>query len=131
MDELIDARLAAGLDELGAGFAVFDDNLRLVFCNVRYPLIRGYPTELCQPGVELAELFRHNAARGDYGEGDVELQVKERVAQIRRGADLTVDQVLGDGRILAARYRPLAGGGLATTYEDVTEVRRTDTALRR
>jgi PAS domain S-box-containing protein len=131
MNVLIDARLAAGLDQISAGFAVFDDNLRLVFCNVRYPLIRGYPAELCRPGVALAELFRHNAARGDYGAGDVESQVKERVAQIRRGADLTVDQVLGDGRILAARYRPLAGGGLATTYEDVTEIRRTEAALRR
>jgi PAS domain S-box-containing protein len=127
----IDARLAAGLDEISAGFAIFDDNLRLVFCNARYPLIRGYPTGLCRPGIELAELFRYNAARGDYGDGVVELQVKERVAQIRGGADLTVDQQLGDGRILAVRYRPLTGGGLATTYEDVTETRRAETALRR
>jgi PAS domain S-box-containing protein len=127
---VIDARLAAGLDEISAGFAVFDENLRLVFCNARYPLIRGYPVALCQPGAELAELFRYNATRGDYGEGDVELHVKERVAQIQRGAEVTVDQVLGDGRILAARYRPLAGGGMATTYEDVTEMRRAEIALR-
>ena len=130
MNVVIDARLAAGLDEISAGFAVFDENLRLVFCNARYPLIRGYPSALCQPGAELADLFRYNAARGDYGSGDVELHVKERVAQIQRGAEVTVDQVLGDGRILAARYRPLAGGGMATTYEDVTEMRRAEIALR-
>jgi PAS domain S-box-containing protein len=127
---VIDPRLAAGLDEISAGFAVFDENLRLVFCNARYPLIRGYPIALCQPGVELAELFGYNAKRGDYGEGDVELHVKERVTQIQRATAVTVDQVLGDGRILAARYRPLADGGLATTYEDVTEMRRAEIALR-
>jgi PAS domain-containing protein len=127
---VIDTRLAAGLDEISAGFAVFDENLKLVFCNSRYPLIRGYPAALCKPGVELTELFRYNAARGDYGDGDVEVHVTERVAQIQRGGDVTVDQVLGDGRILAARYRPLADGGLATTYEDVTEMRRAETALR-
>jgi PAS domain S-box-containing protein len=130
MNVVIDERLAAGLDEISAGFAVFDENLRLVFCNARYPLIRGYPSALCQPGAELADLFRYNAARGDYGGGDVELHVKERVAQIQRGAEVTVDQVLGDGRVLAARYRPLAGGGMATTYEDVTEMRRAEIALR-
>jgi PAS domain S-box-containing protein len=127
---VIDTRLAAGLDEISAGFAVFDENLKLVFCNARYPLIRGYPAALCKPGVELTELFRYNAARGDYGDGDVEVHVTERVAQIQRGRDVTVDQVLEDGRILAARYRPLADGGLATTYEDVTEMRRAETALR-
>lgn len=127
----IDTRLAAGLDEITAGFAVFDENLKLVFCNARYPVIRGYPPKLCQPGVELAQLFLYNAARGDYGDGDVEQHVKERVAQIQRSADITVDQVLGDGRILAVRYRPLADGGLATTYEDVTEIRRAEIALQR
>ena len=127
---VIDARLAAGLDEISAGFAVFDENLKLVFCNARYPLIRGYPAALCKPGVELTELFRYNAARGDYGDGDAEVHATEQVAQIRRGGDVTVDQVLGDGRILAAQYRPLARGGLATTYEDVTEMRRAEIALR-
>jgi PAS domain S-box-containing protein len=127
---VMDTKLAAGLDEISAGFAVFDENLKLVFCNARYPLIRGYPAALCKPGVELTELFRYNAARGDYGDGDLEVHVTERVAQIQRGAEVTVDQMLGDGRILAARYRPLAGGGLATTYEDVTEMRRAEIALR-
>ena len=114
---VLDARLAAALDEISTGFAVFDENLQLLFCNSRYPLIRGYPIELCTPSVTLVELFRYNAARGDYGNGEAELQVAERVAQIRCNADITVDQALGDGRILAASYRPLAAGGLS---HDVT-----------
>src|SRR5215210_4404895 len=128
---IVDARLSAALDEISAGLAVFDENLRLVFCNSRYSLIRGYPIELCRPGVTLAELFRYNAARGDYGNGDAELQVAERIARIRRNADVTVDQALSDGRILAASYRPLSMGGLITTYEDVTEMRRAELTLRR
>jgi PAS domain S-box-containing protein len=128
---IVDARLAAGLDQISIGLAVFDENLRLVFCNSRYPLIRGYPIELCTPGVTLAELFRYNAARGDYGNGEAEVQVAERIAQIRRNADVTVDQALNDGRILAASYRPLAAGGLITTYEDVTDIRSAELTLRR
>jgi PAS domain S-box-containing protein len=119
------------LDQISIGLAVFDENLRLVFCNSRYPLIRGYPIELCTPGVTLAELFRYNAARGDYGSGEAEVQVAERISQIQRHADVTLDQALSDGRILAASYRPLAAGGLIATYEDVTDIRRTELTLRR
>jgi PAS domain S-box-containing protein len=130
MNVIIDARLAAGLDEISAGFAVFDEELRLVFCNAQYALIRGYPVALCKPGTGMRELFWYNAERGDYGAGDAEMQVEERLHQIRRGENTSVDQVLGDGRILAARYRPLACGGLATTYEDVTHIRGAENALR-
>src|ERR1700685_4826606 len=98
---VIDARLAAGLDEISAGFAIFDETLQLVFCNARYPLIRGYPAALCKPGIELTELFRYNAARGDYGDGDVEAHVTERVAQIQRGREVTVGQGLEGGAMLA------------------------------
>src|SRR3954453_12663444 len=99
---VVNESLAAAPDKISAGFAVSDENLRLVFCNSRYPLIRGYPIELCVPGVTLAELFRYNAVRGDYGNGGDGLQVAERIAQIPRAADVTIDQVLSDGRILAA-----------------------------
>jgi PAS domain S-box-containing protein len=128
---IVDAKLAAGLDQISIGLAVFNEELRLVFCNSRYPLIRGYPIELCKPGVALAELFRYNAARGDYGNGEPEVQAAERIARIRRNADVTVDQTLGDGRILAASYHPLAAGGLITTYEDVTDIRSAELTLRR
>ncbi len=130
MNLTIDARLAAGLDEMTAGFAVFDDELRLLFCNARYSLIRGYPVALCKPGIGMRELFRYNAKRGDYGAGGPEMHVEQRLNQLRRRENISVDQVLGDGRILAARYRPLACGGLATTYEDVTQVRGAENALR-
>ena len=126
----IDPRLMAGIDQIDAGFAIFDDQLRLLVCNARYPQIRGYPAELCRPGTALAELFRFNALRGDYGAGDVNCQVSERIAQIERCLPMEIDQVLGDGRVLLARYRPLPGGGVATSYEDVTELRSAAQALR-
>ena len=103
---VIDTKLAAGLDEISAGFAVFDENLKLVFCNARYPLIRGYPDRtLPNPALELAELFRYNAARGDYGRRRRRTCARRNAcARVQRGRDVTVDQALGDGRILAARY---------------------------
>ena len=122
----IDARVLAGLEEIAGGLAVFDEQLKLAYCNALYPRIRDYPAELCRPGITLAELFHYNAARGDYGDGDAATHVAERIGQVRRREPVDVDQTLGDGRILASRYRSLADGGLLATYEDVTEARRSE-----
>jgi PAS domain S-box-containing protein len=126
----IDTKLASSLDQISAGIAVFDENLKLIFCNARFPLVCGYPAALCKPGIELTGLLRHNAVRGDYGDGDVQVHVAERLDEIQQGRVVTVDQVLRDGRILASRFSPLPSGGLIATYEDVTEMRRADLALR-
>jgi hypothetical protein len=42
----VDPRLVEGIDKIDAGFALFDEHLRLLFCNVRYPQIRGYAIEV-------------------------------------------------------------------------------------
>jgi PAS domain S-box-containing protein len=126
----IDSMVLAGIDKIDAGFAIFDERLCLVFCNARYPEIRGYPPALCQPGTALADLFRFNAVRGDYGPGDADDHAARRIEQIRTSLPIEADQVLSDGRVLLSRYKPMAGGGLAATYEDVTELRRAAAALR-
>lgn len=42
----VDPRLVEGIDKIDAVFALFDEHLRLLFCNVRYPQIRGYAIEV-------------------------------------------------------------------------------------
>lgn len=129
-DSTPNQNLLSGIEELEEGFAVFDDRLRLVFCNALYPILRGYPAELCRHGTTLAQLFAYEAARGDYGDGDRAEQVADRIALIAEKLPQEVEQTLGDGRMLAARYRPLAGGGVAATCRDVTDLRRVEAASR-
>ena len=62
----------AVLDTLDFGVAVFDRHFRLAASNKAFRTLRGYPAALTKPGTELVELFRYNARRGDYGDGDVE-----------------------------------------------------------
>jgi len=123
------SQVNAALDLLPVGVGVFDADLRLVHCNVRFAVLRGLPAELCHPGTPLAALIRHNAARGDYGAGDVEAQVAERIAAISRRLPRQVEQVIGDRRIEVG-YAPTPDGGLLVHYADVTEARRLERALR-
>jgi two-component system, sensor histidine kinase and response regulator len=125
-----DSEIAAGLDQLNEGFAIFDADLRLKLCNRRFVVLRGLPESLCRPGVALSELFLFNARRGDYGPGEAQAQVVERIEQLNRWEPRDVEVPLADGRVLMARYRPLASTGMVVTYEDITEKRRAEAQLR-
>jgi len=112
--------LRAGLDTLGFGFAIFDRDLRLVASNKAFRTLRGYPASLVKPGVEIVELYRYNARRGDYGAGDVEAHAMTRLDRVRGRAPYALEHVTASGQILEVRYTPIVHDGLVMTYADIT-----------
>lgn len=117
------------LDALSFGFAVFAQDLKLVACNKAFRDLRGYPGALCRPGAAIADLYRFNAERGDYGPGDINAHIESRLVRARSGRPHTLEYELATGRILSIRYTPLAHGGLLLSYADVTERKRAEQAL--
>ncbi|MFO1315067.1 MAG: PAS-domain containing protein [Burkholderiales bacterium] len=109
----------AGLDTLDFGFAIFDADLALVACNAAFRTLRGYPAALCAPGTPLVEFYRYNAARGDYGAGDVDVHAQTRLERVRARQPHALEYTAASGQVLAVRYAPVAGG-LVLTYADIT-----------
>ncbi|MFI4925488.1 MAG: PAS-domain containing protein, partial [Vicinamibacteria bacterium] len=118
--ELVATLTRAGLDTFDFGFAIFDEDLRLVDCNQAFRTLRGYPAALCRPGTELVEFYRYNARRGDYGEGDVELQAQTRLVRVRARHAHELEHTTSTGQVLLVRYAPIAQGGVVLTYADIT-----------
>ena len=118
--------LLAGLDLMKQGFAVFDEELRLVTCNPKFSQVRGYPQELCEPGTPLEALFRYNAEQGDYGSGDIETGVAERIKRVASFEAHEVERELSDGRRLIVRYDPIPDGGVLSTLIDITYIRQAE-----
>jgi hypothetical protein len=77
------ATVIAEPDTLDLGFAIFDQNLKLVARNRAFIELRRYPAALCKPGTDIIELYRFNAERGDYGPGDAEAQAMSRMERVR------------------------------------------------
>ncbi len=127
----LEALLLAGLDLFQNGVAIFDDDLRLVVRNERFLTLRHFPPELCVPGVSLEALLRFNAERGDYGRGDIDAEVKARVAEVKRVKTRVVEQHMANGRILRIRSERIPDGGVLVIFSDVTDTRRAEAALRR
>ncbi len=115
--------LQAGLDLLDQGITVFDANLCLVAWNRTFLKLLEFPDELAYIGAPFAGFIRHNAERGEYGPGDIEAQVAERVAAARNFAPHVTERQRPNGRVLLLRGEPLAHKGFVTLYSDVTEQR--------
>ena len=117
--------LEAVIENFPGGISLFDDDLHMVLCNERQKRMLEYPDELMADGYPtLEQLFRFNAQRGEYGPGDIEMQVRRRMELVLRREPHCYDRTRPNGTIMEVRGVPLAGGGFVTTYLDVTDQRR-------
>jgi signal transduction histidine kinase len=117
-------------ETVNQAICVFDRSGRLLAFNRRYAEIYDLPPALARIGVELDQIVRYLAARGEYGPGD-----PERIADqlIRRGEDeelRVLDRVRPDGTALEIRRMPMPGGGFVITISDVTRRLKTEAELR-
>ncbi|MDP6406201.1 MAG: PAS-domain containing protein [Alphaproteobacteria bacterium] len=125
------ALLEDTLENVTQAISVFDDQLRLVAWNSRFLELLELPPEYGKLGRPFADFIRLNAERGEYGPGDVETQVSERVEQVRKFEPHHFERVRPDGTVLEIIGAAMPGGGFATTYIDITERTRARQELQR
>jgi signal transduction histidine kinase len=121
-------RLNATLESLNQGIAVFDREHKLVLINRRCLELVGYPDSLSRPGTPFAAFLRHCAERGDYGVGDADVMVRERVERVRRGQPYRLERTMLSGTILEITVHPTPDGGFVSTHTDVSQHRRSSEA---
>jgi len=114
--------MSASLDLVDQGLTVFDAQLRLVTCNRSFLELLDFPTAMGQPGTPFEAFIRHNALRGEYGDGDPETQVAERVAAARNFLTHDTRRRRPNGKLLSIRGFPLPHRGFITIYSDITEI---------
>ncbi|MEN0001391.1 MAG: PAS-domain containing protein, partial [Pseudomonadota bacterium] len=113
------------LDNFPGGISVFDRHLQMVLCNDELKRLLDYPEEMFAGRLPtMEELFRFNAERGEYGAGDVETIVADKLALVDLSATHHYERERPDGTVLEVRGVPLEGGGFVTTYLDVTDQRQ-------
>lgn len=115
--------LQTGLDLLDQGITVFDANLCLVAWNKPFLQLLEFPDELAAVGTPFEYFIRHNAERGEYGPGDLEAQIAERVAAAANFEPHVTERRRPNGKVLLLRGEPLPHKGFVTLYSDITEQR--------
>lgn len=114
------SRLSVTLETIADGITMIDENLNIAVANDRFYELLDFPKDRLPVGTPLEEAFRINAERGEYGPGDIEEQIKERLKLARDVQPHEFTRTRPDGTILDIRGTPIPGGGFVTTYRDIT-----------
>lgn len=118
--------LQAGLDLLDQGLTVIDGNLNIVAWNKAFLRLLDFPEDMAYVGATFESFMRFNAERGEYGPGDVEALVAERMHLARSFTAHYTERDRPGGQILAVRGEPLPHNGFVTLYTDITASRRSE-----
>jgi diguanylate cyclase (GGDEF)-like protein/PAS domain S-box-containing protein len=108
------------------GFAVVDADMKVIDSNKQFRAIMKLPDNLFERNrADMRDLVRYDAERGDFGSGDVDQIVEERLQKMRVDKAIAYEYTRADGTAIEVRAAPLKDGGWVKTYVDVTERRRT------
>lgn len=132
-DEKLQAQnvqLDAALNNMAQGLAMFDAGQRLIVCNDRYAEMYGLTPEQVKPGTTLQQILEYRIAN-DHIEGRTTDELLESMltrVPYAGGAGYYTTR-LGDGRCIAVAVQPMSDGGRVTTYQDITEQRRSEAKI--
>jgi len=122
--------LQTALDHVRQGIAVFDKELTLVCWNRQFGEIFDLPHELTRVGIALREVLRHIGRDGE-GRDDVEAFIAARIAKYTSEAEPFLERFAERGLVIEVRSNPMPGGGLVTTFTDITPSVKAAEALER
>ncbi|CAA7612987.1 PAS-domain containing protein [Magnetospirillum sp. SS-4] len=119
-------------DNIPGGISLFDKDLRLVAYNAEFKRLLDFPDELFEDGgTTMADLFRFNARRGEYGTVDVEEHVKGMLERASLRLPHKFERARPNGLVLEIRGMPLPDGGFVSIYTDVTERKAAEEEINR
>ncbi|HVZ52999.1 MAG TPA: EAL domain-containing protein [Pseudolabrys sp.] len=119
-------RFDAALSNMAQGLCLFDADHRLVIVNRRFFEIFNPPPGTVVTGITL-ERFLAIARAVD---GDPVAAAAEQQRLLAEPAGGTAVTSLADGRCISIVNRPMSGGGLVATFEDITEQRMAEERIR-
>ncbi len=123
--------LQSALDQVDQGLSVFDKDLRLICWNRQFRELLGLPPEVGRVGMPLDRILRKLAERGDFGGGDLEALIAERIEKLATRMEPFHERLMGGRRVLEVRSSPMPQGGFVATFSDITQRVAAADALRR
>ncbi len=123
--------LANAVESLSEGFALYDEDHRLVMCNRHYRELNEPVAGLIKPGMKWTELLRESVNRGMYADaiGREEEWINDRI-QNRAKFQSHYEADLGNGKWHSVSMHPTDLGGFVVTRADISERKKAEAAER-
>jgi len=121
------AVLETTLETMDQGITMIDGELNVISVNSKFKELLEFPEEIFSEITSLEIFFRYNANRGEYGDGDIEEQVQQRMDLSRKFEAHHFERTRPDGIIIEVHGNPLPDNqGMVTTYTDITERKKAE-----
>ena len=122
--------LRAALDLIDQGLTLIDSDLRFVAWNKTFLRLLDFPPEMGYVGAPFESFIRYNAGRGEYGPGDPQGYIDERMRAARAFERHEIERTRPDGTVLRVRGVPVPGHGFVTLYSDITAQKNAERQIR-
>lgn len=121
--QYLEGLLSSAIEVIGEGFAVYDADDRLAWCNEEYRRLYDISAPAFVPGNSFEEIIRYGLEHGQYADGqdDPEAWLAQRMEEHRKLESNHV-QRLPNGRWLDVRERRTADGSTVGFRLDITEL---------
>jgi len=126
-----EAVLRLTLENMSQGITLFNQDLDIIVSNKRLSELLELPHELIKPGNNFEKIARFNAERGEYGEGDVEELIVEKVDLAKQFIPHHFERIRPDGTVLEIVGVQHEGLGFISTYTDITLRKKAEDDLRK
>ena len=123
--------LANAIESLSEGFALYDDEQRLVMCNRLYRELNEPVADLIKPGMSWVDMLAESVRRGVYADaiGREEEWLNDRVRnRIKFQGHVEAD--LGNGKWHSVSMHATNLGGFVVTRSDISERKKGEVAER-
>ncbi len=119
--------LRDAIESLSEGFALYDDDRRLVMCNQRYKDMNAAVADILEPGLDWEILMRETARRGVYFEaiGREDEWIRDRLETTHDYVD-EYELRHTDGSTYLVSTHPTKLGGFVVTRTDITERKKAE-----
>jgi PAS domain S-box-containing protein len=123
--------LSNAVESLSEGFALYDEDHRLVMCNRSYREMNGAVADMIKPGIKWTDLLTESVRRGVFADaiGREDEWLDER---IRNRTDLRgrYEADLGNGKWHIVSIHPTDLGGFVVTRADISERKKAEAVER-
>jgi PAS domain S-box-containing protein len=123
-------QLNIALDNMSQGLTLFDAQERLIIANRQYQEMYSLDDRLITPGATLSDLVALAVSRGNYEREIAAAAIATRRTAVATGERQHVRQQQSDGRLFEVIHQPLSGGGIVSTFADITGQEARERALR-
>jgi len=123
------AQLRTAMDSMRGGIFMVGKNLNLRVFNNRLQEYYQLPGKVVRVGLPIRNLLRVRAERGDYGPGDPNQLVEERLESYRDPSIDRYEDRAPDGKVIEVFRAPTDDGGVVAVFNDITDRKRMEAEL--